>query len=179
MSVRFTVYDPTTGRILRAGACPERLAERQAGEGEALLIDEALSGREWRVVDGVPTPRADDPAEAGERVTREFRRFAVEAARHPARVTVRGEAVALAPAAGDLGRLAAALALGDWPARMILGGVPRTVASEAVAREALRAWQTREAALIEAGETVLSEIRSGATTGTETARERFRALTGG
>jgi hypothetical protein len=37
--MRFTVYNPTTGEILRTGQCPEGAADLQAGAGESVLYE--------------------------------------------------------------------------------------------------------------------------------------------
>jgi hypothetical protein len=45
MSRFFTIYDPNTGKIIRAGSCPDNEVDQQVQDGEALLADVNLDGR--------------------------------------------------------------------------------------------------------------------------------------
>ncbi len=60
MSV-FTVYDVSTGRILRIGNCPQTMIAIQAQSGEAVIPDMQLDGNTQYIVDGVAVPRTDLP----------------------------------------------------------------------------------------------------------------------
>lgn len=55
--VEYTVYDPTTGMILRFGSCALDDWELQVGEGEALWVwKEALRDDEWKIINGEKVP---------------------------------------------------------------------------------------------------------------------------
>lgn len=64
MMTGFTVYDTTTGRILRWGQCPmTSLADQLAGDGE-VVIEGEFNGTRFHIVDGEPRERAPAPAAA-------------------------------------------------------------------------------------------------------------------
>jgi hypothetical protein len=59
-TAQFTVYNPTTGQILRLGACPDVDVQSQAGTGEAVLP--SLAKQNQYVVNGA---FVDLPAKPG------------------------------------------------------------------------------------------------------------------
>jgi hypothetical protein len=53
MMINFTIYNLTTGNILRTGHCPESVVNLQAQEGEGLLINQEGDSITQMVVEGV------------------------------------------------------------------------------------------------------------------------------
>lgn len=60
MTKSFTVYNPTTGQILRTGYIPEGDISSQVGEGEAVLPLSSMPGQDW-VVGGRVVPLPNKP----------------------------------------------------------------------------------------------------------------------
>ena len=45
--IRFTVFDPTDGRILRVGGCPPDSIDLQAEDGEAVIALDSEASQHW------------------------------------------------------------------------------------------------------------------------------------
>ncbi len=73
----FTIFNRTTGEILRSGRCPEKLVAKQARAGESVLVGQALCDVQHRIeVDvstGAKQPRRYADEEIVDRAPRGWR----------------------------------------------------------------------------------------------------------
>lgn len=74
MTTPYSIYDPTTGRILRAGeTSQDPLGKAEAGE--AVHVGAALDGDEWKIVNGAPAAAAMDPLKVKSRAIAYLKRL--------------------------------------------------------------------------------------------------------
>lgn len=58
--MKYTLYDTTTGRILRSGTCQDNVASLLVrNPDEAVLTGQSWDDSEWRIVNGAPAPLLD------------------------------------------------------------------------------------------------------------------------